>query len=66
MAKRISNRVARRTLGGTQHHSNTRIMTRSGHLVQVTPSRRQRAANLRNLAIRAAIRERIEQGGNHG
>nr|WP_154325082.1 hypothetical protein [Pantoea sp. 201603H] len=65
MSKRISNRIARRILGGTHYHSNTRIMTRSGSLVQVNPSRRQRRANKRILAIRAAIRERNERGGDH-
>lgn len=48
MAKRISNRIARRTLGGTYYHSNTRIMTRSGALVQVRASRRQSRSNIRD------------------
>ncbi|QHM71325.1 hypothetical protein C7M51_01611 [Mixta intestinalis] len=51
MAKRISNRIARRTLGMTHWHSNTRIMTRSGALVQVHASRRQARRNIRECEI---------------
>jgi len=49
MAKRKSNREAARALGLTHYHSNTRIMTMRGDLVQVKPSRRQRRNDKRRF-----------------
>lgn len=44
-----SNRQAAKALGLTHYHSNTRIMTMRGVLVQVNPSRRQRKAEQRHF-----------------
>lgn len=48
MSRRIRNREIKRLMGMTHYHSNTRIMTRRGCLVQVRPSKRQSKANKRD------------------
>lgn len=67
----MTNRTARRLLG-VDINNTYRISNRSWlvwsanypHLwTHSKPSRRQKRANIRHLAIRAAIRERNEQGG---